>query len=164
MNDQEAQAELMILRGLASSGNDLALVKERIDRLYWAVCRKHLRTCKCKDKYRDALLEIYAKLTYHKKTNTTMAQSRLVRGVVLQWKGNHYTNANLTDEVAREFLASFPQRKDWFEILPSATTAKAVSAEVAKMPKKPAEKSDKDIIVADKPTAPVGKKTARKRK
>ena len=93
-----------------------------------------------------------------------MAQARLVRGVVLQWKGNHYTNANLTDEVAREFLASFPQRKDWFEILPSATTAKAVSAEVAKVPKKPAEKSDKDIIVADKPTAPVGKKTARKRK
>ena len=164
MTEQEAQAELMILRGLASSGNDLALVKERIDRLYWAVCRKHLRKCNCKDKYKDALLEIYAKLTYHKKTNTTMAQARLVRGVVLQWKGNHYTNANLTDEVAREFLASFPQRKDWFEILPSATTAKAVSAEVAKVPKKPAEKSDKDIIVADKPTAPVGKKTARKRK
>lgn len=164
MTEQEAQAELMILRGLASSGNDLALVKERIDRLYWAVCRKHLRKCNCKDKYKDALLEIYAKLTYHQKTNTTMAQAKLVRGVVLQWHGNHYTNSNLTDEVAREFLASFPQRKDWFEILPSATTAKAVSAEVAKMPKKPAEKSDKDIIVADKPTAPVGKKTARKRK
>ena len=164
MTEQEAQAELMILRGLASSGNDLALVKERIDRLYWAVCRKHLRKCNCKDKYRDALLEIYAKLTYHKKTNTSMAQARLVNGVVLQWKGNHYTNSNLTDEVAREFLASFPQRKDWFEILPSATTAKAVSAEVAKMPKKPAEKSDKDIIVADKPTAPAGKKKSAKRK
>ena len=160
MTEQEAQAELMILRGLASSGNDLALVKERIDRLYWAVCHKHLRTCKCK----DALLEIYAKLTYHQKTNTTMAQAKLVRGVVLQWKGNHYTNSNLTDEVAREFLASFPQRKDWFEILPSATTAKAVSAEVAKMPKKPAEKSDKEVIVADKPTAPANKKTAKKRK
>lgn len=164
MTEQEAQAELMILRGLASSGNDLALVKERIDRLYWAVCRKHLRTCKCKDKYKDALLEIYAKLTYHKKTNTTMAQARLVNGVVLQWKGNHYTNTNLTDEVAREFLASFPQRKDWFEVLPSATTAKAVSAEVAEMPKKPAEDIGKDVIVADTPTAPKKKKSARKRK
>ena len=164
MTEQEAQAELMILRGLASSGNDLALVKERIDRLYWAVCRKHLRKCNCKDKYKDALLEIYAKLTYHKKTNTTMTQAKLVNGVVLQWKGNHYTNNNLTDEVAREFLASFPQRKDWFEILPSATTEKQVVAEVAKMPKKPAEKSDKDIIVADKPTTPKTKKTARKRK
>ena len=166
MTEHEAQAELMILRGLAEGGGDLALVKERIDRLYWAVCRKHLRKCNCKDKYKDALLEIYSKLMYHQKTNTTMAQAqaKLVNGVVLQWHGNHYTNSNLTDEVAREFLASFPQRKDWFEILPSATTAKAVSAEVAKMPKKPAEKSDKDIIVADKPTAPKKKKSAKKRK
>lgn len=93
-----------------------------------------------------------------------MAQARLVNGVVLQWKGNHYTNTNLTDEVAREFLASFPQRKDWFEVLPSATTAKAVSAEVAEMPKKPAEDIGKDVIVADTPTAPKKKKSARKRK
>lgn len=157
MSEQEAQAELMILRGLAASGNDLALVKERIDRLYWAVCRKHLRTCKCKDKYKDALLEIYAKLMYHQKTNTNMAQSRLVRGVVLQWKGNHYTNSNLTDEVAREFLASFPQRKDWFEILPSATTEKAVVAEVADEP-------SNEVKAESEPATPKKKKSAKKRK
>ena len=157
MTDQEAQAELMILRGLAASGNDLALVKERIDRLYWAVCRKHLRTCKCKDKYRDALLEIYAKLTYHQKTNTNMAHSKLVNGVVLQWKGTHYTNNNLTDEVAREFLASFPQRKDWFEILPSATTEKAVVAEVADEP-------SNEVKAENEPTTPKKKKSAKKRK
>ena len=147
----------MILRGLAASGNDLALVKERIDRLYWAVCRKHLRTCKCKDKYRDALLEIYAKLTYHQKTNTNMAHSKLVNGVVLQWKGTHYTNNNLTDEVAREFLASFPQRKDWFEILPSATTEKAVVAEVADEP-------SNEVKAENEPTTPKKKKSAKKRK
>lgn len=157
MTEQEAQAELMILRGLASSGADLALVKERIDRLYWAVCHKHLRTCKCKDKYKDALLEIYAKLMYHKKTNTNMAQSRLVRGVVLQWKGTHYTNSNLTDEVAREFLASFPQRKDWFEILPSATNEKQVVAEVANEP-------SAEVSAEKQPTTPKKKKSPKKRK
>ena len=157
MTEQEAQAELMILRGLASSGNDLALIRERIDRLYWAVCHKHLKTCKCKDKYKDALLEIYAKLTYHKKINTTMAQARLVRGVVLQWEGNHYTNSNLTDEVAREFLASFPQRKDWFEILPSATTNKQVVAEVADEP-------SAEVSAEDEPTTPKKKKKSAKRK
>lgn len=157
MTEQEAQAELMILRGLASSGNDLALVKERIDRLYWAVCRKHLRTCKCKDKYKDALVEIYAKLMYHQKTNTNMAHSRLVNGVVLQWKGNHYTNNNLTDEVAREFLAAFPQRKDWFAELPSATTEKQVVAEVANEP-------SAEVSAETEPTTPKKKKTARKRK
>ena len=157
MTEQEAQAELMILRGLASSGNDLALVRERIDRLYWAVCRKYLRTCRCKNVEKDALLEIYAKLKYHQKTNTTMAQARLVNGVVLQWKGNHYTNANLTDEVAREFLATFPMRKDWFAELPSASTAKEVTAEVAESPSNE-EKAEKQ------PTAPKNKKKSAKRK
>lgn len=157
MTEHEAQAELMILRGLASSGNDLALVSERIDRLYWAVCRKHLRTCRCKNVEKDALLEIYAKLKYHQKTNTTMAQARLVNGVVLQWQGNHYTNANLTDEVARDFLTAYPMRKDWFAELPSASTAKEVTAEVAESPSNE-EKAEKQ------PTAPKKKKNARKRK
>ena len=157
MNEQEAQAELMILRGLASSGNDLALVRERIDRLYWAVCRKHLRTCKCKNVEKDALLEIYAKLMYHKKTNKTMAQAKLVNGVVLKWQGNHYTNANLTDEVAREFLDAFPVRKDWFAVLPSASTEKQVVAEVAEMP-------SAEVSPQSEPTTPKKKKTARKRK
>ena len=157
MTEQEAQAELMILRGLASSGNDLALVRERVDRLYWAVCRKHLRSCRCKNVEKDALLEIYAKLMYHKKTNTTMTQSRLVNGVVLQWKGNHYTNNNLTDEVAREFLAAHPQRKDWFAELPSATTAKEVAAEVADEP-------STEVSAETEPTTPKTKKTSEKRK
>lgn len=156
MTEQEAQAELMILRGLASSGHDLALVRERIDRLYWAVCRKHLRKCRCKNVEKDALLEIYAKLKYHHKTNKTMAQAKLVNGVVLKWQGNHYTNANLTDEVAREFLDAFPVRKDWFAVLPSASE-KQVAAEVAEMPS--AEVSDKS-----EPTTPKKKKSAKKRK
>lgn len=86
-----------------------------------------------------------------------MAQARLVNGVVLQWKGNHYTNSNLTDEVAREFLASFPQRKDWFAELPSATTAKEVVAEVADEP-------SAEVSAEDEPTTPKKKKSARKRK
>lgn len=156
MSEQEAQAELMILRGLASSGNDLALVRERIDRLYWAVCRKHLRKCRCKNVEKDALLEIYAKLMYHK-TNKTMAQAKLVNGVVLKWQGNHYTNANLTDDVAREFLSAFPIRKDWFAVLPSASTEKEVVAEIAEMP-------SAEVSPQSEPTTPKKKKTARKRK
>ena len=157
MTDQEAQAELMILRGLATSGNDLALVRERIDRLYWAVCRKHLRKCRCKNVEKDALLEIYAKLMYQRKSNKKMAQAKLVNGVVLKWQGNHYTNANLTDEVAREFLSAFPVRKDWFAVLPSASNAKEVTAEAANEP-------SAEVSAKTEPTAPKAKKTARKRK
>lgn len=157
MTEQEAQAELMILRGLAESGNDLALVRERIDRLYWEVCRKHLRTCKCKNVEKDALLEIYAKLMYHSKTNTTMSKARLVNGVVLQWKGNHYTNSNLTDDVAKDFLVAFPQRKDWFAELPSATTGENVVAEVATEP-------SAEVSAEEQPKTPKNKKKSAKRK
>lgn len=156
MTDQEAQAELMILRGLAEGGGDLALVKERIDRLYWAVCRKHLRTCRCRDKYRDALYEIYAKLRFNDKNNTTMAKARLVNGVVLQVGGIHYTNANLSDEVARAFLSAFPMRKDWFAELPPA--------EVKEDAENVAEKPADEPKVEEQPTAPKEKKSAGKRK
>lgn len=156
MTEREAQAELMILRGLAEGGGDLALVKERIDRLYWAVCQKHVRTCKCKDKYKDALFEIYAKLRFNDKNNTTMAKARLVNGVVLQVGGIHYTNANLTDEVARAFLSAFPMRKDWFAELPP-TEAKEDAENVAE---KPADEPK----VEKQPTTPKKKKNTAKRK
>ena len=91
-------------------------------------------------------------------------QARLVRGVVLQLNNSHYTNANLTDDVAREFLARFPMRKDWFESLPSATTAKEVVAEVAYTPEKGAEITPKEDKSESKPNPPTKKKTAKKRK
>ena len=159
MTSEEAIQELEELRGIADKGESLAPYKGRIDELYWNVCGKHLRKCNCKNVLKDALLEIYAKLMYNKKTNTTMANSnaKLVRGVVLFHNGNHYTNANMTDEVARDFLAKFPQRKDWFEILPSATTAKQVVAEVANEP-------SAEVSAENEPTTPKKKKTAKKRK
>lgn len=86
-----------------------------------------------------------------------MTQAKLVNGVVLQWKGNHYTNNNLTDDVAREFLAAYPQRKDWFAELPCASTAKEVVAEVANEP-------SAEVSAETEPTAPKTKKTLKKRK
>lgn len=159
MTSEEAIQELEELRGIADKGESLAPYKGRIDELYWNVCGKHLRKCNCKNVLKDALLEIYAKLMCNKKTNTTMANSnaKLVRGVVLFHNGNHYTNSNLTDEVAREFLEKFPQRKDWFEILPSATTEKQVVAEVAETP-------SNEVKAEKQPTAPKKKKSAKKRK
>lgn len=172
MTDQEAQAELMILRGLAEGGGDLALVKERIDRLYWAVCRKHLRTCRCRDKYRDALYEIYAKLRFNDKNNTTMAKAKLVNGVVLFVDGNHYTNSNLTDEVARTFLARFPQRKNWFSVLPAEAPEKQGEPKAEDVPEKQGDEAPENVAekpadepkAEKQPTAPKEKKSAGKRK
>lgn len=167
MTIEEAQAELTKLRGYADNGS-LASHYEEVDALYWEVCRKRVKKCNCKDRYNDALFEIYRKLNYELSTKSKdMAvndtKARLVRGVVIQYEGNHYTNANLTDDVARAFLTKFPMRKDWFEALPSATTAKAVVAEVAETPEKGAEVAPKEVESESKPIAPKKKKTAKKR-
>lgn len=148
MTNEQAKSELTALRGLIDSGADLASLRARIDALYFAVCGKHLRKCNCKNVEMDAIVEIHRKLKMYetKKIDMTQAQARLVNGVVLQWKGNHYTNSNLTDEVAREFLAAFPVRKDWFAVLPpeKADEPKAeVSEEPAKAPTKSTKKKGK---------------------
>ena len=145
MTNEQAHSELTALRGLIDSGADLASLKGRIDTLYFAVCGKHLRRCNCKNVEMDAIVEIHRKLKMYetKKIDMTQAQARLVNGVVLQWKGNHYTNSNLTDEVAREFLAAFPIRKDWFAVLPPEK-AEEPKAEVSEQPAKaPTTKSTK---------------------
>lgn len=89
-----------------------------------------------------------------------MAQARLVMGVVVFCGGKHYTNKNLTDEVARLFLEKFPQRKDWFEVLPP----KAVEAKAAEMPENSAEIAPKAVKSANGTTTPKKKKKTAKRK
>lgn len=163
MTIEEAKIELDLLRGWSNTAS--AEFSQRVRALYSAVTGKELRKCRCKDILTDALAEIYSKLYPIKfKKNMEKGDARLVRGVVLQIDGNHYTNANITDEVAREFLKRFPQRKDWFEVLPSATTEKEVVAEVAETPKKDDNVPSKGAKSSTKATTPKKKKTAQKRK
>ena len=165
MTSEEANIELEVLRGIADSGESLAPYRERIEALYLAVLGRHLRKCKCKNVLKDALIEIYSRLRRKgtiKKSNN-MAQARLVKGVVVFFEGSHYTNANLTDDVARAFLEKFPQRKDWFEVLPSATTAKEVVAE-AEVAENDAEIAPEEPKAKKQTTAPNKKKSAKKRK
>lgn len=93
-----------------------------------------------------------------------MAKARLVNGVVLQVGGIHYTNANITDEVARAFLSAFPMRKDWFAELPPAEVKedaeKQDEPKAEDVPEKPADEPK----VEEQPTAPAEKKSAGKRK
>ena len=84
-----------------------------------------------------------------------MAKAKLVMGVVVFWGGTHYTNKNLTDDVARQFLAKFPQRKDWFQTLPSAS---------AETPENSPEIAPKEVEQKNQPTTPKAKKNAKKRK
>lgn len=86
-----------------------------ISDLYLYVFGRELRKCNCKDKYKDALIEILNYLTTHK----NMSTARLKKGILLNVFGEGvYSNANLTDEVAREYLATYPDNEDMFDVLP----------------------------------------------
>lgn len=155
MTDKEALDELNDLRGLADTGS-LAVAKERVEKLYFAVLGKHLRRCRCKNILQDALLEIYTKLRKHDNTKTmnqNKAKARLVNGVVIFWKGNHYTNANLTDKVAKEFLEAYPKRTDWFAVIPEPQESVVAETPI------PEQETAQDETKAVK-----AKKTAKKRK
>lgn len=156
MTTEQAKAELSHLRVLADGGETPSNFRARLEALYWAVCRKTLRKCNCKDVIPDALAEIYFKL----KTindNDMATKARLVNGVVLQLKGNHYTNANITDKVAREFLAEFPQRKDWFATLPAEEKDSEANTPKAEVGDKPS-KVEVGVVIPKKKAAKKGKK------
>ena len=158
-----ANKELDEMRVIVEMGGDLAPYKQRIEKLYLQVCGKHLRKCKCKNVLKDAFIEIYSQLRRNKVLTTkngNMAKAKLVMGVVVFWGGTHYTNKNLTDDVARQFLAKFPQRKDWFQILPPDEVVEVAD----NTPERGAEIAPEEVKSKSKPIAPKKKKTAKKRK
>ena len=163
MTIEEAQAELTKLRGYAETGS-LASHEGEVDALYWEVCRKRVRKCNCKDRFNDALIEIYRKinqLTIKQSSNMAVhGKATLVRGVLIYHNGIHYTNDNLTDEVARAFLAQFPQREDWFEVLPDVADAEEVEKPIEHAP----QVAPKEVAAASQPKTPSKKKSAKKRK
>lgn len=95
--------------------------KDRIERLYYEVLGKTFRPTSCQQCYHDAVIEIYL----HLKREKTMAKKcnyRMKAGFIISCpdfrNGRIYTNDNLTDEVAREFLKKYPKRESCFSKMP----------------------------------------------
>lgn len=93
--------------------------KKLIERLYKEVLDKRITRKSCKDCYRDAFVEIYNYLKREKRMKEK-CNYRLKAGVVLQdfENGRIYTNANLTDKVAKAWLKKYPRQERMFEIVP----------------------------------------------
>lgn len=113
-------------------------VKDKIRRLYNYVTGGDLRRCNCQDLYNDALIIIT--LNINKMGNR---KYKLKRGVVIQVPGTTevYTHVNLTDEVARAYLAKYPNKAKLFDAIPQEEEDKTVEdgqapKEVEKKPKK----------------------------
>lgn len=100
-------------------GSYSAVEKAEIVRLYDLILGRSFGECRCPDRWHDAVVEM---MVYLKKFGKMRAKSnyRLRTGVVIQLPGcsDVYTNANLTDEVARTYLELFPAAARRFETIP----------------------------------------------
>lgn len=101
-------------------GSYSAAEKAEIVRLYDLVLGRSFGERRCPDRWRDAVIEM---IVYLKKFGKMREKSnyRLRAGVVIQLPGcsDVYTNANLTDEVARTYLELFPAAARRFETIPA---------------------------------------------
>lgn len=92
--------------------------KQRIESLYEAVFLERMKPTSCQNCYHDALIRIF---TYLKREGKMREKCnyRLRAGFIIHCpnfrRGKIYTNYNLTDEVAEEYLAMFPQNTDLCE-------------------------------------------------
>lgn len=95
--------------------------KQNIERLYTEVLRKRFVPTSCQQCYHDALIEIYVKLKKDKKM-AKVCNYRLKAGFIIScpdfYNGKIFTNENLTDKVAKEYLAKYPKMEDYFQKIP----------------------------------------------
>ena len=111
--------------------------KSTIEGLYYEVLGKTFRPTSCQQCYHDAVIEMYC---YIKKNNSMAEKSnyRLRAGVIINCPnfrgGKIYTNDNLTDKVASDFLKMFPEQVSIFQKVP---------AEKPKTPKNGNKKAEK---------------------
>lgn len=119
MNIEDAMTHVEELRGRmnALSSSDKTMIAE----LYEQVLGKTFRKTSCNDCYRDAVILVY---THLKKYGTMVSQLqyRLRAGYLINSPlfhgGKVYSNANLTDEVAEEYLRMFPHKAVFFDRIP----------------------------------------------
>ena len=135
--------------------------KATIEKLYIMVARKQFVPTTCQQCYHDALIEIY--LTLKKlKAMPEQCNYRMKAGFIISCPDFHcgkiFTNENLTDEVAAEYLGKFPEMQDYFQKVPE----EKAETPAAKKVENPAEKKKK-TVKDKKPAAKKVEKPAEKK-
>ena len=96
--------------------------KATIEQLYREVLDKEFRPTNCNQCYHDALIEVYLYLKKEKKMKEK-CKYRLRAGFIISCPnfmgGRIFSNDNLTDNVAAEYLKMFPQNEYMFQRLPA---------------------------------------------
>ena len=121
MTYKEATAKVWELKARFDSPFD-ATDKAVIETLYFEVTHKRFVPTTCQQCYHDALIEIYLKL---KKEKAMPKQCNYVMkaGFIIScpdfYRGKIFTNENLTDKVAHEYLTKYPHMESYFQKIPS---------------------------------------------
>jgi hypothetical protein len=121
MEYQEAMTQLIRLRSLLVAGGDDSVFsnedRQIIEAIHLEETGQKVRDCNCRDRYADAVIELYRKL----KRTQTMAkdQKYMLRPGVIIWIGTDaYSRHNLTDKVAKAYLKANPEAIKKFERVP----------------------------------------------
>lgn len=121
MTYKEATAKVEEFKARFDSPFD-ATDKAVIETLYFEVTRKRLVPTTCQQCYHDALIEIYLKLKKEKAMPKTCNYA-LKAGFIIScpdfYHGKIFTNENLTDKVAHEYLTKYPHMESYFQKIPS---------------------------------------------
>nr|DAZ49843.1 MAG TPA: hypothetical protein [Caudoviricetes sp.] len=121
MTYKEATAKVGELKERFDSPFD-ATDKAVIETLYFEVTRKRFVPTTCQQCYHDALIEIYLKLKKEKAMPKTCNYA-MKAGFIIScpdfYHGKIFTNENLTDKVAHEYLTKYPHMESYFQKIPS---------------------------------------------
>lgn len=94
--------------------------KTEIEKLYNDVLDKKFTRTSCSDCYHDAVIETMLYLKKHGKMKEK-SEYKLKNGVLLQMEfgsSNFYTNDNLTNDIAEEYLAKYSDNANYFSKMP----------------------------------------------
>ena len=121
MTYKEATAKVWELKARFDSPFD-ATDKAVIETLYFEVTHKRFVPTTCQQCYHDALIEIYLKLKKEKAMPKTCNYA-MKAGFIIScpdfYHGKIFTNENLTDKVAHEYLTKYPHMESYFQKIPS---------------------------------------------
>lgn len=138
--------ELMTRYNAPFSAADKRLISE----LYPEILNKKFRATSCQRCFHDAVMEMALFLRKEKKMADKTRRYTMRAGFIIACpkfhNGKIYSNANVTDEIAEEYLAQFPNQAKYFDIKPQ------------EMPSNGETPAEGVVIKAEK------KKTARRKK
>lgn len=120
MTYSEAKTALEKLQGKQDASFSNA-EKRKIEELYFEVLRKTFVHTSCQQCYHDAVIEMTLYLRKYRKLKAK-CNYRMRAGFIIScpdfYSGKIFTNENLTDKVAKEYLERYPKQEIMFSEIP----------------------------------------------